>query len=126
MIEIYLTLNTKILKYLTNVFSALPIKKCIWDCYYERIKAFLIEKFKLINDHLKKTNGNKETKSYIYFSYKYITWYFRFHISCKYCKTLYTIMLVNNYNICGKCKPLIILETPKPPLKLFTSLSFFH
>ncbi|PKK78662.1 hypothetical protein RhiirC2_769966 [Rhizophagus irregularis] len=31
----------------------------------------------------------------------------------------------NNRMVCGKCKPLII-ETPKPPIKLFTTSSFFE
>jgi hypothetical protein len=116
----------KISKYLTSVFCALPIKKHVRDRYFCRIRTLLLEKFVSINDRLKKSSdNNRETKTYICFSYKYFTWYFGFHIPCCYCKTLCAVVMSNNRTLCAKCK-LLILEIPKPPIKLFTLFSFYQ
>jgi hypothetical protein len=104
----------------------LSIKKHIRDRYYFGcIRTLLLEKFLLTNNQLKKLNeNNQETKTFICFSYKHSIWYFGFHISCSYCKTLYSVIMSNNHTIYVKCK-LLIIEIPKPLIKLFI-LSLFY
>ncbi|EXX53318.1 uncharacterized protein OCT59_022390 [Rhizophagus irregularis] len=69
-------MNTKyrISKYLTSVFCGLPIDLNARNKYFCRIRQLLLDKLVAIENRLKKQEKNRQTTTYIKFSYGKRTW----------------------------------------------------
>ena len=91
-------------KYLTSVFQSLPIKKLIRDKFYCRIRKLLLDKLIAVRNRLNnKLNNNRETSTYIKFSYRYTTWFLEYFIPCTICKNTCAQVMLNNRFFCGSC-----------------------
>ncbi|PKC62443.1 hypothetical protein RhiirA1_465120 [Rhizophagus irregularis] len=88
-------MNTKyrISKYLTSVFCGLPIDLNARNKYFCRIRQLLLDKLVAIENRLKKQEKNRQTTTYIKFSYGKRTW-----------------------KVCQNCRSKVIV-TPTPPMQ---------
>ena len=72
-------------KYLTSVFLSLPLKKVVRDKFYSRIRQLLLEKLKAVHNRLdNKKENNRETSTFLRFSYGSRVWYLGLYIPCSF------------------------------------------
>ncbi|PKY61210.1 hypothetical protein RhiirA4_485872, partial [Rhizophagus irregularis] len=96
---------------------ALPISKGTRTKYFNRIRFLLLEKYQSICNWLVSDSPkNNETTTYIRFSVRQTTWYFRFQVPCNTCSQLYAIVLSKDRRVCWKHKKEVIEKPPKVPL----------
>ncbi|PKK63043.1 hypothetical protein RhiirC2_789468 [Rhizophagus irregularis] len=109
-------MNTKyrISKYLTSVFCGLPIDLNARNKYFCRIRQLLLDKLVAIENRLKKQEKNRQTTTYIKFSYGKRTWYLGFYIPCSFCSNVCAYVMSNNRKVCQNCRSKVIV-TPTPP-----------
>ncbi|PKK71789.1 hypothetical protein RhiirC2_777981 [Rhizophagus irregularis] len=98
-------MNTKyrISKYLTSVFCGLPINIDIRNKYFLRIRQLLLDKLVIIENRLKKQEKNRQTTTYIKFSYGRQTWYLR--------------------KVCQNCRSKVIVTSTPPLQNVFKDFS---
>jgi hypothetical protein len=91
-------------------------QKKIFSKYFNRIRKLLLEKYYSIKNRLFQTaNNNRETKTFIKFSYKSTTWYLGFHVSCENCSTSCAVVMSRYRKFCHMCKVYQQkLNTPSP------------
>ncbi|POG72275.1 hypothetical protein GLOIN_2v1477912 [Rhizophagus irregularis DAOM 181602=DAOM 197198] len=108
-------MNTKyrISKYLTSVFCGLSIDLNARNKYFCRILQLLLDKLVAIENKLKKQEKNRQTTTYIKFSYGKRTWYLGFYISCSFCSNVCAYVMLNNRKVCQNCRSKVIV-TPTP------------
>ena len=100
-------------KYLTSIFQSLPIKKRIRDKFYFRLRQLLMDKLVAIRTRQNNHNiNNRETSTFIKFSYKRSTWYLGFYVACIICSNVCAKVMLLNRNFCGRCCKIPIV-TPK-------------
>ncbi|EXX53731.1 hypothetical protein RirG_241230 [Rhizophagus irregularis DAOM 197198w] len=111
-------MNTKyrISKYLTNVFCGLPIDLNARNKYFYRIRQLLLNKLIAIENRLKKQEKNRQTTTYIKFSYGKRTWYLGFYILCSFCSNVCAYVMSNNRKVCQNCHSKVIV-IPTPPMQ---------
>ncbi|CAB4415216.1 unnamed protein product [Rhizophagus irregularis] len=109
-------MNTKyrISKYLTSVFCGLPINLETRNKYYSRVHQLLMDKLVAIESRLKKQNKNRQTTTYIRFSFDKRVWYLGFYIPCSYCSNVYAYVMSSDRKVCQNCRSKVI-DTPSPP-----------
>ncbi|PKC17684.1 hypothetical protein RhiirA5_405551 [Rhizophagus irregularis] len=108
-------MNTKyrISKYLTSVFCGLPIDLNARNKYFCRIRQLLLDKLVAIENRLKKQEKNRQTTTYIKFSYGKRTWYLGFYIPCSFCSNVCAYVMSNNRKVCQNCRSkVIVIPTP--------------
>ncbi|EXX56030.1 uncharacterized protein OCT59_011080 [Rhizophagus irregularis] len=111
-------MNTKyrISKYLTSVFCGLPIDLNARNKYFCRIRQVLLDKLVAIENRLKKQEKNRQTTTYIKFSYGKRTWYLGFYISCSFCSNVCAYVMSNNRKVCQNCRSKVMV-IPTPPMQ---------
>ncbi|CAB5180414.1 unnamed protein product [Rhizophagus irregularis] len=118
-------MNTKyrISKYLTSVFCGLPIDIETRNKYYLRIRQLLLDKLVVIENRLKKQEKNRQTTTYIKFSYGRRTWYLGFYIPCSFCSNVCAYVMSRNRKVCQNCRSKVIVTPTPPPQNVFKDFS---
>src|ERR1700733_2650724 len=89
-------------KYLTSVLLSLPINRSARNKFYNRIRTLLLEKLVAIRNRKSSTlSNNRETSTFIRFSYRHRTWYLGFYIPCTICREVCSKVMSNSRTFCG-------------------------
>jgi hypothetical protein len=95
----------RITKFLIIAFAALPVPIKVRNKYYCRIRDLLVIQYKsIINRQKSLVSNNKETHTYIKFSYKHSTWYLGFWVPCYKCSNPCAVVLSCNRKGCVQHK----------------------
>ena len=94
--------------------------------YFNRIRSLLLDQWTALSRRLQlRNNNNRETKTYIKFSYKHTTFYLGFYIQCQHhsnpCDLPCAFVLSNNRCGCHLHEASLIV-TPAPPLAVVPPL----
>ncbi|CAB4473783.1 unnamed protein product [Rhizophagus irregularis] len=118
-------MNTKyrVSKYLTSVFCGLPIDIETRNKYFLRIRQLLLDKLVVIKNRLKKQEKNRQTTTYIKFSYGRRTWYLGFYIPCSFCSNVCAYVMSRNRKVCQNCRSKVIVTPTPPPQNVFKDFS---
>ncbi|PKY58490.1 hypothetical protein RhiirA4_429748 [Rhizophagus irregularis] len=116
-----------IFKYLTVIMLVLLLSKGTRTKYFNRIRFLLLKKYQsIINQLSSDSPKNNETTTYIRFSVRQTTWYFRFQVPCNICSQLCAIVLSKDRRVCWKHKKEVIQRPPKIPLDKVIFKEKFH
>ncbi len=99
--------------------------------YFGRLRALLLQQWTALQRRLQsKNDNNKQTKTFIKFSYKHTTFYLGFYISCqhisKLCSTLCAVVLSNDRACCHLHESTLITTPTPPPYPPLTSSSIVN